>query len=292
METNGTGALAAALAKAQSSFPAIPREKEVTVQTKNGGSYKFKYAPLDSILTAVRGPLADNGLAVSQLLDSDPDGLPFLVSKLLHKDGGVIEGRTPIPHADGETVQAFGSAITYLRRYALQALLGIAAEEDDDGNSASGNSATFRERNPRAGAADHEAPPEPQPADGSLIGVASVGKAPSDFELRATPKGQVLSFRLTQGRKSIKVVAYDTIAEALALNKSEVVDQRVQCWGVVSDETFTPKGTTKEIAYQVLTLHKIQTSAFTLPDGPSEPDSLPLFDPETEAELEKAAEAA
>lgn len=111
--------------------------------------------------------------------------------------------------------------------------------------------------------------------NGGLIGTAAVGKAPADFELRATPKGQVLAFRLTDGRKSMKVVAYDALAEALAAVKSTVVDQRVQCWGVVSDETFTPKGSSKQITYQVLTLNRIETPDFTLPapDVAGIPDS-------------------
>lgn len=152
------GALAAALARAQAAFPAISREKEVTVPTKTGGSYKFKYAPLDAILAAVRGPLAANGLAIVQLLDED-----VLVTSLLHADGAVLSGRTPIPQTEG--IQAYGSAITYLRRYALQAILGIAAEEDDDGNRAAGQGASVRPaRSPRPAPRD-AAPSVPEEPD-------------------------------------------------------------------------------------------------------------------------------
>lgn len=127
--TSDFGRLAAALAKAQASFPPVTRSKTVTVTTKTGGSYKFSYAPLDAILDAVRKPLSDNGLALAQLLDNGS-----LVTMLLHESGAVLEGRTALPQTGD--VQALGSAITYLRRYAIQALLGIAAEEDDDGNAA------------------------------------------------------------------------------------------------------------------------------------------------------------
>lgn len=126
---NDLGKLTAALAKAQMSFGTVTRSKTVTVTTKTGGSYKFSYAPLDSILDAVRKPLAENGLAVAQLLDGQS-----LVTLLLHESGASLEGRTAIPQT--ADVQALGSAITYLRRYAIQALLGIAAEEDDDGKAA------------------------------------------------------------------------------------------------------------------------------------------------------------
>lgn len=154
MSAPAMGSLAGALAKAQAQFPSIPRDREVTVQMKTGGSYKFKYAPLDTILSAVRKPLSDNGLAITQLLDGTD-----LVTVLLHESGGTLEGRWPIPHNNGDTVQNLGSAITYLRRYALQAILGIASEEDDDGNAASGNHATPTARQPRAAAPAQ--PPRP-----------------------------------------------------------------------------------------------------------------------------------
>jgi hypothetical protein len=111
--------------------------------------------------------------------------------------------------------------------------------------------------------------------NGGLIGTAGIGKPPADFELRATPTGQILAFRLSDGRKSMKVVAHDALAESLAAVKDTVVGQRVQCWGVVSDEKFTPKGSTKEITYQVLALNRIETPDFVLPapDSVFVPDS-------------------
>ena len=137
-ERNDLGALATALAKAQSEFGAIPRSKTVSVTSqRTGKSYTFSYAPLDTILNSVREPLAKNGLAIAQLLD---DG--HLVTMLLHESGANLTGRTTLP--DSPDIQAFGSTITYLRRYAIQSLLGIAAEEDDDGNRGVGNSPTTR----------------------------------------------------------------------------------------------------------------------------------------------------
>ena len=137
-DENVTGNLAAALAKAQAAFPSISRDRTVTVRMKTGGSYTFAYAPLDTVLAAVRGPLAANGLAVSQLLDGGD-----LVTLLLHESGESLSGRWTLPpHQD---IQGLGSAVTYLRRYALQALLGIASEEDDDGNASAGHHATPRQ---------------------------------------------------------------------------------------------------------------------------------------------------
>jgi len=207
-DTNIDGALAAALAAAQAAFPAISREKEVTVQTKRGDTYKFKYAPLDSILNAVRKPLSENGLALSQLLD-DGD----LVTMLMHKDGGRLAGRVSLPNVEG--VQALGSAITYLRRYSIQAILGIAAEEDDDGNQASGNTATFgknRPAPPRLPPREDPATVDPEPSADpyseteellgrlSRRGIIRKGSSESyKLDARIGPEGHTIGFRLEVG---------------------------------------------------------------------------------------------
>jgi hypothetical protein len=154
--------IATALAKAQSKIGAPPRNREVTVKTKTGGSYKFKYATLDSIIEHVRKPLTENGLWFTQTL-ANGDGKYRLVTQLIHSSGQRIVSETPIL-ADSSDNQAFGSALTYMKRYALSALLGIAADEDDDANEADGNHVTeARERTkPRA---VQEAPKIALPAD-------------------------------------------------------------------------------------------------------------------------------
>lgn len=256
------GALAAALAAAQASFPPIPRDKEVTVESKTGKSYKFKYAPLDSILNAVRKPLADNGLAITQLLD-DGD----LVTTLLHKDGGALSGRITLPNT-GDSVQALGSAITYLRRYSIQAVLGIAAEEDDDGNRASGNDASFTKQE------DAFSP------DGGLIGTA-ITQGTQDGELRQSPTGWTLPFRIKNGSKSYIVIAENELAEALSVIKATWIGQRVTAWGRWSDETIPAKGSKPQINYRLLHLERIQTPDGILPapePGLEEPpENVPLF---------------
>lgn len=125
--------LAAALSKAQAALPNPPRNRTVTVRTKKGGSYEFSYATLDVILELAKKPLADNGLAVVQLPMASAVETP-----LLHSSGQWLSASTPI-RVDGSDAQAYGSAVTYARRYALTAMLGIAADEDDDGNAASDN---------------------------------------------------------------------------------------------------------------------------------------------------------
>lgn len=130
--------IAQALAKAQAEITNPPRNREVTVKTKTGSSYKFKYATLDSIIDHVRGPLTKHGIWFIQTLESDGAGRYRLVTTLTHESGQYITSETPLLVA-GAGNQEFGSALTYMRRYALTALLGIAADEDDDANHADGN---------------------------------------------------------------------------------------------------------------------------------------------------------
>ena len=123
-------ALYAALAKAQGEFPPIPREKTV-----NTGTYSFSYAPLETIIDAIRPVLAKHGLAVIQPLESRQGNEPAIRTKILHVDGGAIEASFPLGETPG-TIQQFGSKLTYLRRYALCSMLCLAAEDDDDGRKA------------------------------------------------------------------------------------------------------------------------------------------------------------
>lgn len=142
-----TAKLAAALASAQKAFAPIPKDREVTVTTQTGGSYKFKYATLDAIVAATFPALAEQGLAVSQALTTWGDHYA-LETSLFHSSGEWLSNVTPMFLAGRRTKegkelppgnQELGSAQTYARRYGLSALLCITADEDDDGNHADGN---------------------------------------------------------------------------------------------------------------------------------------------------------
>ncbi len=125
--------LAGALAKAQAAIKAPSKNKVAKVQTKTGGEYSYRYADLSDIIDAIRDPLASNGLAVTS--GTEHNGHFTLNSRLIHESGQWIEASYPLP--DGSIrAQEMGSAITYGRRYTLCALLGIVAEDDDDGEAA------------------------------------------------------------------------------------------------------------------------------------------------------------
>lgn len=128
--------LAIALAKFQGSLEQPSLNSEVKVRTKTGGEYKFKYADLSECKRAAKQPLADNELSVCQLIEDDYS----IRTILLHSSGQWISSKVRMPSNTAEA-QSIGSAITYAKRYAFCAILGIVADDDEDANIASGNTA-------------------------------------------------------------------------------------------------------------------------------------------------------
>lgn len=121
-------ALAPAFAKAQGAI-------EGAMKDKTNPAFRSKYADLGACWDACRDELTRNGLSVIQAPQPCEDGVT-IVTRLLHASGEWIEdGGLHLP-ATKKDAQGFGSAMTYARRYALCAMVGI-APEDDDGNAAS-----------------------------------------------------------------------------------------------------------------------------------------------------------
>lgn len=168
MQSEQINEIAAALAKAQSQIKPPPRNREVTVKTKDGRSYSFAYTTLDELIEAVRAPLTAAGLWFVQTL-ANGDGKYKLRTMLVHSSGQWIASETPIL-AGSASNQEFGSALTYMKRYALAAILGVASDEDDDGNAAEGDERTARDRTtaskPKAAPAA-KAAPAVEPASGA-----------------------------------------------------------------------------------------------------------------------------
>lgn len=162
-----------ALVAAQAEFPTIAKSRKATVEGKDGKrGYTYSYADLSDILAQVRPILSAHGLAQVQRM-AIVDGKQALVTELRHRSGGVIAGETILPIGNVDPQKA-GIVITYYRRYALTALLGLAAEEDTDarGVSTRPRAAEAQERQTRQPPAD-ERPrglsardaPRPAPAD-------------------------------------------------------------------------------------------------------------------------------
>jgi hypothetical protein len=128
-----TDQISDALCKAQAAIDPPAKTKTAKVRMRDGGEYSYKYCDLSDVLIAVRRPLADHGLSITQGISGE-NGHTALHTRLMHSGGQWIESDYPVTF--NGTPQACGSELTYARRYALCAMLGIAAEDDDDGNAA------------------------------------------------------------------------------------------------------------------------------------------------------------
>lgn len=119
--------LFSALAKAQA-------EMDTAAKSSVNPFFKSKYASFTEVVDASRPALTKNGLAVIQTIEFE-DQYSFLVSILGHSSGQYISSRIRIEPEKGG-VQELGKYITYLKRYAYAALVGVCVgEEDDDGES-------------------------------------------------------------------------------------------------------------------------------------------------------------
>lgn len=133
--------LAAALSKFQGELEQPKLNSTVKVRTRNGSEYAFKYADLAECKAAAKKPLAENGLAVTQLIEEEY----YIQTVLMHTSGQWISSRVKMPVME-QGAQAVGSAITYAKRYAFCAILGIVADDDEDGNLSQGNTAQKQSR--------------------------------------------------------------------------------------------------------------------------------------------------
>jgi hypothetical protein len=103
--------------------------------------FKSKYADLSSVIEAVKQPLSDCGIVYVQGVEGVEGGVA-VETMLLHVSGEWISSKLEIP-ASKHDAQGYGSAITYGRRYGLQSMCGVPAE-DDDGNAATASAPKFK----------------------------------------------------------------------------------------------------------------------------------------------------
>lgn len=130
-KTDSITKLTAALIKAQSSIKSAKKDN-INPQ------FKSKYADLSAVIDAIKEALNTNGIFFTQIVGYTKNRV-YIETALLHESGEMLSGKTPvfISETKYNESQAFGSAVTYSKRYALQAMLGVATE-DDDGEAAMG----------------------------------------------------------------------------------------------------------------------------------------------------------
>ena len=131
-ETNPHAALAVALQKAQAEFPSMGKTKQVGV-----GSYGYSYLPLEQMLSLVTPVLLKNGLCLTQGFGCSATGETLIVTRLIHKNGGVIKSELPIFLSERDMANPkknqthnWGGAVTYQRRYSIKLILGLETDMD------------------------------------------------------------------------------------------------------------------------------------------------------------------
>lgn len=211
-------ALAAALAKAQG---------QMTHASKDATNphFRTRYADLAAVWSAIREPLAANGLSVIQQV-TQAEGMVGVRSILAHASGEWVSSDLQMPVAQ-KTPQGYGSALTYARRYSLAALVGI-AQDDDDGEAGTRPSAPvlppvqrrqpMREQpapQPVPTPAPHPAAPasaEPDPMERALLAIAECG-TPEDLQAA------------TKIIKQLGVTAVPEVRKAFAARQKELRGQ-------------------------------------------------------------------
>ncbi|MFA5525929.1 MAG: ERF family protein [Acholeplasmataceae bacterium] len=125
-QSDSIASLAAALVKAQAVM-------QPAAKTSENPFLRSRYADLSSVWDAIRTPLTDNGLAVVQACIPSDGTIVRLRTVLLHDSGEYISSEIAMVPKD-TLPQSMGSCLTYARRYALCAMVGVSTE-DDDGNA-------------------------------------------------------------------------------------------------------------------------------------------------------------
>ena len=149
-----------AFAKAQGAFKVNSKNQEVTVCSQKDGKwtkYTYKYLTLSELTEIIRKPFADNGISFEQGLNIEykSEKMAFVTVTTIFRHSGGYESEPKhlsLPaYLDGKAkdIQTIGGVITYTKRYALQSLVGISADEDDDGNEACGNTIEPKQQPPK-----------------------------------------------------------------------------------------------------------------------------------------------
>ena len=121
--------LMASLAEIQFELPTMPKDSQ---------AYGYKYTDLDTIVKTIKPILHKHNIGYMQSVGSTADGAQTLTTRVFNNKGQYLEDTTVLPVISGtknNSAQTLGMSITYMRRYALCAMLGITCDEDVDSNT-------------------------------------------------------------------------------------------------------------------------------------------------------------
>lgn len=145
---------ATAYVEAWAELEEITKGRKAEVEMKQGGKYSYTFANIADVLASIRPVLAKHGLAPSQPVAARGSSIAVWTT-LFHTSGQYVTF-VALEMAGGNTPQSAGSAITYARRYALGAAMGLAMDDDD------GAAATDAVKRQNERPAQPQAPQEPQ----------------------------------------------------------------------------------------------------------------------------------
>ena len=196
--------IAAALVKAQKAFgPAL--------KTSTNPAFRSKYAKLENCIEAVIDALNDNGIMLMQQTRACEDGV-IVETTFIHESGEMLSGGILHVPAAKHDPQGYGSALTYARRYSLQAACGIAPEDDD------GEASMKAYRPQEKPAAKPVAQPAPQPAPQPKASPAKMEGKEGDWQLKVSADP---GFDIAEWVKLVNDVAM--IALGQAASKDDVM---------------------------------------------------------------------
>jgi hypothetical protein len=247
------GALAGALAKAQGQIQNPPKDRVVNIRSDKG-TYSYRYADLASCLDAIRKPFSENGLSITQAVTVE-NARATCVTELLHSSGEWL--RSEIQVTASNAIKDLGGQYTYLRRYALSALVGIAPDDDaderDDSQPSQPASKTPAAARAKQAEAQAKAETKPAPENGSTARNAPTGGAGGassgahkiveiDPKTR-TPKTEAKPER-TQAEKDAQPI-FDQLAKTTpTAEQTELARLKKQLMGLIMevDVVLTPDG--------------------------------------------------
>ena len=190
----------------------VQRQLQPATKDANNPFTKSRYATLNSVMDSCREALLSNGIWLCQYPVPAESGCLGLVTKLTHAESGQWQSSlavVPLPKADPQGV---GISMTYTRRYALSAMLGIVTEEDTDGEFASDKTTPHQKPKTAVSAPQRAKSPQDDPRTAKSV-LPTSNRTPGPFS--ALPSLDGVSYQLVpaQDGQSCIIATGDTVSK-------------------------------------------------------------------------------
>lgn len=249
------GKLVAALAKSQLGFGEI-------IKDQHNPYYDSYYADLSGVIKATQPSLAANELVIVTDFESDTQDKEITITSTLYHSSDQWKSNTLVLPATSmgkdkvlrHDAQSVSSAVTYARRIGYQALVGVAAEQDDDGNTASGKEKQTRpELSQQQRVATPSSQGQSRPANSTPTRTAPtetkkdppaseyISHSISENEKKSQPTNQPTSEEFTGYMAKIRTLANDLSAAGLAASKNNTINAKISRYILNATGTSDPQ---------------------------------------------------